>query len=363
MFQIIHSSKKSSLRVGEITTNHGKFSTPAFIAVGTKATVKSVTPLELKKLGCEIILANTYHLYLRPGEKLIKKQKGLHNFMKWSNPILTDSGGFQVYSLGKRGPKSSLVKIRSHGVEFRSFLDGSRHFFSPEKVIQIQKNLGSDIMMTLDVCLPANSSYQDHKKAVDLTIAWAQKSKKQFNRTKKQVLFGIIQGGINPDLRKYCAQELIKINFPGYAIGGLAVGENKKDLWKIVKLMDQILPKNKPRYLMGVGEPEDLIKATTLGIDMFDCVLPTRLARHGVAWTTTDYQKFNKIDFRKSSHKNSAQPLMTNCQCYTCKNKFSRAYLAHLIREKEILGLRLLTIHNLFLIQTIMQKIRNFSYY
>ncbi len=351
-FTISKKSTKNSQRAGVIETPHGRFPTPAFMAVGTKATVKSVSPKELKNLNCEIILANTYHLYLRPGEKQISRFGGLHKFMRWPGPILTDSGGFQVYSLGP------MVKIRQNGVVFRSHLDGSRHFFTPEKVIQIQKDLGSDIIMPLDVCLPATDSKKEHKKAVDLTIKWTKKSKKELGASKNQTLFGIVQGGIDPKLRKYCAQKIIEINFAGYAIGGLAVGESKKDLWQIVKLMDEILPKDKPRYLMGVGEPEDLIKATQLGIDMFDCVLPTRLARHGVVWVTKNWKKFTKIDFRKSQYRADQKPIMPGCGCPTCSQKFSKAYISHLIREKEILGLRLLTLHNLWLIQTLMSKIR-----
>jgi len=355
-FKIIKRSQKSSLRKGKITTPHGQFSTPAFLAVGTKGAVKTLSPKELKKTNCEVILANTYHLYLRPQNTLIKKMGGLHKFMNWPGPILTDSGGFQVYSLSNL--TSSLVKIRQNGVEFSSYLDGRKHFFSPEKVIQIQKDLGSDIIMPLDLCLPAIASKKEHQKAVELTIEWAKRSKKELGNNKKQILFGIVQGGIFSDLRKYCAQELIKIGFKGYAVGGLAVGESKKDLWRILKLMNKILPSHKPRYLMGVGEPEDLIRATQFGIDIFDCVLPTRLARHGVAWTTQNWQKFSKLDFRKSQLKNNSQPIMKNCGCDCCQNQFSQAYLCHLIREKEILGLRLLTLHNLWLIQNLMLKIR-----
>ena len=355
-FNILKSSRKSSLRKGKITTKHGTFNTPAFMPVGTKGTVKAISPEELKNFGFEVILANTYHLYLRPGDELIKKQKGLHYWMKWDGPILTDSGGFQVYSL-----REEFVRIRQNGVEFKSHLDGSQHFLTPEKVIQIQMNLGSDILMPLDICLPANASKNEQQKAVEKTIKWLIRSQKYLQNQqprKKSALFGIIQGGIYPDLRKDCAQKVLKLNLDGYAIGGLAVGEKKKDLWKIVKLMDKILPKNKPRYLMGVGEPEDLIKATNLGMDMFDCVLPTRLARHGTVWTTSDWKKFPKIDFRKSNYQNDPQPIMANCQCYTCKNQFSKSYLTHLIREKEILGIRLLTYHNLWLIHELIRKIQ-----
>jgi len=360
-FKTIKRSKKSSIRIGKIFTKHGTVTTPTFMPVGTKGTVKSISPDELKKIGCQIILANTYHLYLRPGVAVIKKAGGLHKFIRWSDPILTDSGGFQVFSLTKnsKSQKKNLVKIQDNGVIFHSHLDGTKHFFTPEKVISIQKNLGSDIIMPLDICLPANKSITQHQRAVELTLKWAKKSKQALAKIKNPpALFGIIQGGINPALRKYCAQELIKIGFDGYAIGGLSVGESKKDLWKIVKLLDKILPQNKPRYLMGVGEPEDLIAAGKLAMDMFDCVLPTRLARHGVAWTSQNWQKFQKLDFRKSKFKNDFSPIMKNCHCDTCKNGFSKSYLSHLIREKEILGLKLLSIHNLWLIQNLMNKIR-----
>ena len=420
-FKILKQSTSSSLRTGVISTSHGKISTPVFMPVGTVGAVKSVAPWELRELGAEIILGNTYHLYLRPGEKLIKEFApkgplfggGLTKFNQWNGPILTDSGGYQVFSLSERKnnfqfpisnfqtnsksqstnfkQKKSLVKITDDGVEFRSHLDGSKHFFSPEKVVDIQLALGSDIIMPLDVCPPSKASRAEIKKAVELSIAWLERSaihldrkfqgtrnndqtnfKLQIPNTKqKPALFGIIQGGIYPNLRKYCAQEMIKLNLPGYAIGGLAVGESQKETLKIVSLMDKTLPKDKPRYLMGVGTPDDLIKATRLGMDMFDCVLPTRMARHGVAFAkikdkrlkikNIEGELFEEINLLKSKYREDKDPIDKNCQCPACKNQFSLAYISHLIREKEILGIRLLTLHNLWTYFELMRKIRTFD--
>jgi len=394
-FKIIKKSGQSSLRVGEIETSHGKFKTPAFMPCGTVGVVKTLTPEEVRAAGTEIVLANTYHLYLRPGEKIIQKLGGLHQFMKWDGPILTDSGGFQVFSLGsarhmthkhvvgRPSPAAAacrsnclapaeapLVKITEDGVEFRSHIDGSRHFFTPEKVIEIQYALGSDIIMPLDYCATYYCSRREVERAVDYTLKWAAISKEKLNRLNrkdKPTLFGIVQGGVFKDLREYCAKELMKMDFAGYAIGGLAVGESKKEMYDIVRHMNEILPSNKPRYLMGVGEPEDLIKAVQLGIDMFDCVLPTRLARHGVAFTKNSklktqnsklQPKTQKLNLIKSIFKSDPKPLDKNCGCYTCQKRFSRAYLHHLLKEGEILGHRLLTIHNLYFIESLLKDIR-----
>jgi len=391
-FKIIKKSSQSSLRVGETETSHGKFKTPAFMPCGTVGAVKTLTPEEVRVAGAEIVLANTYHLYLRPGEKAIEKLGGLHNFMKWDGPILTDSGGFQVFSLGsarymthkhvvgRSSPAAAacrsnclapaeapLVKITEDGVEFRSHIDGSRHFFTPEKVIEIQYALGSDIIMPLDYCATYSCSRREVERAVDYTLKWAAISKEKLNRLNrkdKPTLFGIVQGGVFKDLREYCAKELMKMDFAGYAIGGLAVGESKKEMYDIVRHLDEILPKNKPRYLMGVGEPEDLIKAVQFGIDMFDCVLPTRLARHGAIWINPKSEILNskspfaKLNILKSENKIDKNPIDKNCGCYTCQKRFSRAYLHHLLKEGEILGHRLLTIHNLYFIESLLKDIR-----
>jgi len=400
-FNIIKESNKSSLRVGEIITNHGKVQTPCFMPCATVGAVKSLSPQEVRATGTEMILANTYHLYLRPGETIIKKLGGLHQFVKWEGPILTDSGGFQVFSLSRNKFKNycvensleiknhklkicpqlerksehqSFVKITDSGVWFTSHIDGSKHFFTPEKVIDIQVALGSDIMMPLDVCPPADAPFKEIEKAVCLTLKWAKRAKNYYEKIKKEnpqvgALFGIVQGGTDKDLRSYCAKELLKLDFDGYAIGGLAVGESKEKMYEIVRHMNKILPSDKPRYLMGVGEPEDLIYAAQNGIDMADCVLPTRLARHGTVWQfeNLDIENSMKIENRKLKIKRlvitksifrlDANPIDKNCQCYTCKSGFSRAYLHHLMREGEILGHRLLSIHNLWSLQNLLKTI------
>lgn len=368
-FEIEKKSAKSSLRRGIIKTNSGEIQTPVFMPVGTVGAVKTVAPWELRDLGAEIILGNTYHLYLRPGEKLIKDFNGLATYNHWNGPILTDSGGFQVFSLGvgKRSKSGeSLVKITADGVEFRSHLDGKKHYFTPEKVIDIQLDLGSDIIMPLDVCPPSKAKKSEVKKAVELSIDWLKRSKRHLEKKAKSLklkanslpaLFGIIQGGICPDLREHCIEEMIKLNLSGYAIGGLAVGESQDEMLAIVKLCDQLLPKDKPRYLMGVGTPDDLEKATKLGVDMFDCVLPTRLARHGVAYIK-EKKDWLEINLANSKFQKDKTPLDKNCNCPTCREEFSRAYLHHLIKEREILGIRLLTLHNLYQYLNLMKYIR-----
>jgi len=382
----------SGVRVGRITTSHGVIRTPVFMPVGTVGAVKSVAPWELKELGAELILGNTYHLYLRPGEKLIKKFGGLARFSGWNGLMLTDSGGFQVFSLGEKKLKTqnskfktkegdllkekSLVKITNDGVEFRSHLDGSKHFFTPEKVVDIQLAFGADIIMPLDVCPPSKAKKVEIGKAVELSVKWLKRSKSHLDKKANSLklvagsfpaLFGIAQGGVYTDQRIYCAREMIKLDLPGYAIGGLAVGESKREMWKIVALMDKILPKNKPRYLMGVGTPDDLIKATQLGMDMFDCVLPTRLGRHGVAVRrqvksrkskVESALKFEEINLLNSKYREDKKPIDKNCKCPACRNKFSKAYISHLVREKEILGIRLLTLHNLYTYLNLMKEIR-----
>jgi len=363
-YKVKKQSKNSSLRTGVITTSHGEINTPVFMPVGTVGAVKTVAPWELRELGAEIILGNTYHLYLRPGEKLIKKFDGLSSFNHWNGPILTDSGGYQVFSLGagkKTKSGENLVKISEDGVEFKSHLDGKKHYFTPEKVVDIQLAIGSDIIMPLDVCPPSLASKPEIEKAVRLSTEWLKRSKKHLDSKKlknKPALFGIVQGGIFPDLRKYCAEEMIKLDLPGYSIGGLAVGESQAEMLKIVIQLDSILPKDKPRYLMGVGTPDDILKATKLGVDMFDCVLPTRMARHGVAYLLSDGDKFRELNLLQSNNREEKSTIDKNCQCLVCRGGFSRAYLHHLIKEKEILGIRLLTLHNLHTYINLMKRIR-----
>ena len=288
----------NGIRIGEILTAHGKIATPFFMPVGTVGSFKGVSPKELIDMGAEIILCNTYHLFLRPGEQLIKKLGGLHRFINWNKPILTDSGGYQVFSLGKSKTGESLVKITEDGVEFKSHLDGTKYLFTPERVIQIQLDLGVDILMPLDVCPSGTATKEEIKHACDLTIAWAKRSKeyfdkktKNFSKKERPLLHGIVQGGLYSDLRKYCAEELIKLDFDGYSVGGLAVDHETRDMWKTVKFMGEILPENKQRYLMGVGTPDDIKKATKLGMDMFDCVLPTRMGRHGSVYIKNQKSK------------------------------------------------------------------------
>ena len=331
-FRVIYQDEMA--RVGRLHTLHGTIDTPIFMPVGTRGCVKSLSPHDLDEIGSEIILGNTYHLYLRPGDDLIKKLGGLHRFSGWYKPILTDSGGFQVFSL------SPLRKISDQGVLFRSHIDGSKHMFTPSKVISIQENLGSDIMMVLDECVPYGTDYEYTKKSLALTTKWAREC---YNaRTNShQLLFGIVQGGFFPDLREESAKQLSAIPFDGFAIGGLSVGEPKDVMFNILEKTVPLLPLERPRYLMGVGKPLDIIKAIEMGVDMFDCVLPTRNARNGTLYTS-----IGKINIKKQEFKQDESPLDPNCTCYTCRN-FSRAYLRHLYTTKELLSYRLNTIHNL----------------
>lgn len=366
-FKITHKDKRSHARIGRLKTPHGTIETPAFIAVGTKATVKTMRPEQLKDIGSQIILANTYHLYLRPGHKAVKKLGGLHKFMNWDGPILTDSGGYQVFSLGasynsRRGApdknkQKSLVKIHDGGVEFRSVIDGSKHFLTPKKVMQIQHDLGADIIMAFDECPPADASKAYVKKSMETTHRWALECKKEHQKLnrlarKKRALFPIIQGGIFDDLRIESAKFMADLDLPGIAIGGLSVGEPQKTTYKIVETILPYLPENKPHYLMGVGTPEDLTQAVERGIDMFDCVLPTRLGRHGTA-----YSSQGNINIKNEAHKLSDKPLDPKCSCYTCKN-YSRAYLRHLIQENEVLGIHLLSNHNIAFLHQHLEKLK-----
>jgi len=331
--------------LGKLSLPHGSFTTPIFMPVGTQATVKTLTPDELYSMGAGIILANTYHLHLRPGEDLIAKAGGLHSFMHWQKGLLTDSGGFQVFSL------KGLRKIDDNGVKFSSHIDGSLHYLTPEIVVEIQQKLGADIAMCFDECAPYPCSYEEARQAVFRTALWADRCRKSHSKS-EQALFGIIQGNVFADLRERSAREITGLDFPGYAIGGLSVGEPKEHMYSMLDSMDGLLPDDKPRYLMGVGAPEDLLEGVKRGIDMFDCVLPTRLARHGTALTGR-----GKLVIRNAVYAEDFAAVDTDCRCYTCRN-FSRAYLRHLIKAEEMLAHRLLTIHNVSFLLRFMRDIQ-----
>lgn len=345
-FELLKESKECKARLGKLKTPHGEIETPIFMPVGTRATVKTMTPEEVKDLGAQIILGNTYHLHLRPGEDLVEEAGGLHKFMNWKGPILTDSGGFQVFSLGDRR------KITEEGVEFRSHIDGSKKFISPEKSMEIQNKLGSDIMMCFDECAPYPADHDYVKKSMEMTTRWAKRCKDAHKNTENQALFGIVQGGMYKDLREISAKALVELDFPGYAVGGLSVGEPKELMNDVLEFTEPFLPKDKPRYLMGVGSPDYLFDAVIRGIDMADCVLPTRIARNGTAMTSS-----GKLVVKNAKYKRDFTPLDHECDCYTCRN-YSRAYLRHLFNVDEILGPRLLTIHNLYFLIKLMENIR-----
>lgn len=345
-FELIKEAKDSKARLGKLYTPHGVIETPIFMPVGTRATVKAMTPEEVKDLGAQIILSNTYHLYLRPGHKLVEEAGGLHKFMNWDGPILTDSGGFQVFSLG------DLRKIKEEGVEFRSHIDGSKHFISPEKSIEIQNSLGSDIMMCFDECTPYPATYEYAKYSMERTTRWAKRCKEYHKNWDKQGLFGIVQGGMYKDLRAQSAKELVELDFPGYAIGGLSVGEPKELMCEMLDFTTPLLPKDKPRYNMGVGSPDYLFESVIRGIDMADCVLPTRIARNGTAMTSQ-----GKVVIRNAKYSKDFTKLDPECDCYTCRN-YSKAYIRHLFNVDEILGSRLTTIHNLYFLIKLMENIR-----
>ncbi|MBP1925018.1 queuine tRNA-ribosyltransferase [Sedimentibacter acidaminivorans] len=345
-FELIKESSECKARLGKIHTNHGDIETPIFMPVGTKATVKAMTPEELKDIEAQIILGNTYHLYLRPGHDLIEEAGGLHKFMNWDRPILTDSGGFQVFSLG------NLRKITEEGVEFRSHVDGSKHFISPEKSMEIQNSLGSDIMMAFDECVPYPATYEYAKNSMERTTRWAKRCKEYHKNTENQALFGIVQGSMYEDLRKESVKQLTELDFPGYGIGGLSVGEPRDLMCEVMDYTVELLPKDKPRYLMGVGSPDYLFEAVERGIDMADCVLPTRMARNGAFITSK-----GQVTIKNAKYKRDFSPIDSNCNCYTCRN-YSKAYMRHLFNENEILGARLATIHNLFFLINLMKRIR-----
>ena len=345
-YELIKECKQSGARLGKICTPHGEIETPIFMPVGTQATVKAMTPEELKEIESQIILSNTYHLYLRPGHDLIQRAGGLHRFMNWDRPILTDSGGFQVFSLG------DLRHITEAGVEFRSHLDGSKHFISPEKAVEIQNALGSDIMMAFDECAPYPADYQYVKQSMERTTRWAKRCKEAHRNTDNQGLFGIVQGGMYEDLRRQSVAALVELDLPGYAIGGLSVGEAKELMYEVLDYTTPLMPRDKPRYLMGVGSPDALIEGVIRGIDMFDCVLPTRIGRNGTAMTSQ-----GKVVIKNASHREAFESLDPNCGCYTCKT-YTKAYLRHLFKANEILGLRLLTLHNLYFLLELMASVR-----
>lgn len=348
---IMKNTKNKKLKI--LSTPHGKIKAPFFMPIATRGAVKNLTPEDLKNIGAEIILSNTYHLFQRPGMDLLKKFKGLHNFMKWKGPILTDSGGYQVFSL------SHKRKITEEGVKFNSEIDGKEIYLTPEKVIDIQLAIGSDIMMVLDECPPWPCTHEYAEKSLALTLRWAERAKKYFDkkmkkipRNKRPLLFGIVQGSTFDDLRKKSAEELMKIGFDGYAIGGVSVGEPREEKTKIIKLVAKILPQDKPIYVMGYGKPDEIVEAVKLGADMFDCVIPTREARHGRLYKlksekiSTKNNFYELIQITNSKHKSDKNPIDKNCKCYTCKN-YSCAYINHLFNVKEPLAMRLATIHNL----------------
>ena len=345
-FDILKKDASTGARLGRIETDHGFFATPAFLPVGTQGSVKSLTPEELVEIGVEAILGNTYHLYLRPGYETIGRLGGLHTFIHWNKPILTDSGGFQIFSLG------SLRKVSEEGVTFQSHLDGSSHFLTPEIVMEIQRTLGSDIAMVLDECVPYPSPYECVKASVTRTSSWAKRCL-QVKHEKDPALFAIVQGGVHRDLREKSVQELVEMGFQGYAIGGLSVGEPKSMMLDVLGWTIPLLPENAPRYLMGVGTPEDIIDAVILGVDFFDCVLPTRNARNGTLFTSS-----GKISIKQSQYAEDPRPVDETCGCYTCRH-YSRAYLRHLYLSKEILSSRLNTIHNLYYYMELLAGIRD----
>lgn len=344
-YELIKQCPHTGARAGRIHTPHGSFYTPIFMPVGTQASVKTLAPEELKEMGAGIILSNNYHLFLRPGSKLVKEAGGLHKFMNWDRAILTDSGGFQVFSLG------DLRKISEEGVTFRSHIDGSKKFLSPEIATQSQMDLGADIIMAFDECVPYPADFKYTRESMELTLRWAQRCKDTMTNP-NQGLFGIVQGGMYKDLRIECANRLVDMDFPGYAVGGLSVGEPKELMYEMLDITLEHLPQNKARYLMGVGTPDCLVEGVMRGIDMFDCVYPTRVARNGTAMTWN-----GRLVIKNAQYEHDFHPIDEHCNCYTCRN-YSRAYIRHLVRVNEIFGLRLLTIHNLHFLIDFMRQMR-----
>jgi queuine tRNA-ribosyltransferase len=345
-YELIKTCSQTGARYGMIHTRRGSFQTPVFMPVGTQGTVKGLSPEELIIIGAEILLSNTYHLYMRPGDEIVKEAGGLHRFMHWDRPILTDSGGFQVFSL------SDLRDIKEEGVYFKSHIDGSRHFLSPEKSIEIQNNLGADIIMAFDECTPYPSTYEYAKASLERTTRWALRCRDANRCPESQALFGIVQGGIYHDLRKQSASELLELDFPGYAIGGLSVGEDEQEMLGALDAVVPMLPAEKPRYLMGVGTPEYIFDAVARGIDMFDCVLPTRIGRNGTCMTSG-----GRVIVRDAKYSRDYGQIDPECSCYVCRN-YTRAYIRHLFKAKEMLGLRLASYHNIYFLINLMKNIR-----
>lgn len=345
-YELIKKDKQTGARLGIVHTPHGSFETPAFMPVGTQATVKTMAPEEIKEMNAGIILSNTYHLWLRPGNDIIREAGGLHKFMNWDRAILTDSGGFQVFSL------SDMRKIEEEGVHFRNHLNGDKLFLSPEKSMEIQNDLGSDIMMAFDECPPYPASFEYMKASVERTSRWAERCLTAHTNTDKQGLFGIIQGGEFEELRRQSAKDLVSLDFPGYAIGGLSVGEPKDVMNRVLDFTTPMMPENKPRYLMGVGSPDSLIDGSIHGVDMFDCVLPTRIARNGTFFTHK-----GRLVIKGAAFARDFGPIDEKCDCYTCKN-YSRAYIRHLFKADETFGLRLASYHNLHFLMKLMENVR-----
>ncbi|TFB24914.1 tRNA guanosine(34) transglycosylase Tgt [Filobacillus milosensis] len=345
-YELIKTCKQTGARLGRVTTPHGSFETPVFMPVGTLATVKTMAPEELESMGANIILSNTYHLWLRPGEDIVEEAGGLHSFMNWGGSILTDSGGFQVFSLSERR------KIEEDGVHFRHHLSGEKLFLSPEGAMRIQNSLGSDIMMAFDECPPYPATHEYMKASVERTSRWAERCLEAHQKPDQQGLFGIVQGGEYEELRKQSAKDLISMDFPGYAIGGLSVGEPKDVMNRVLDFTTPLLPEDKPRYLMGVGSPDSLVDGAIRGVDMFDCVLPTRIARNGTCMTSN-----GRLVVRNAKFAKDFTPLDENCDCYTCRN-YTKAYIRHLIKTNETLGIRLTTYHNLYFLIKLMENVR-----
>ena len=345
-YELIKEEKHTGARLGILHTPHGSFPTPMYMPVGTLATIKGLSPEELKEMGADVVLANTYHLWLRPGEDLVAEAGGLHKFMNWDKGILTDSGGFQVFSL------SDMRKITEEGIHFRNHINGEKLFLSPEKAIHIENQLGADIIMSFDECPPFDQSYDYVKRSIERTTRWAERGLRAHQRPQDQALFGILQGAGYKDLRLAHAQDMIAMDFPGYSIGGLSVGESKEEMNEVLDYLTPVMPKHKPRYLMGVGSPDSLIDGVIRGVDMFDCVLATRIARNGTCMTSQ-----GRLVVKNAQYARDFRPIDEKCDCYTCKH-YSRAYIRHLIKCDEIFGLRLASIHNVHFLLNLMKQVR-----